>query len=149
MPHRIRITVLQKFFLHALIMAGSLLLASAILHGVTLDTLGGLVKASCIFGLLNTSLYAFIFKKTPEPFAEKTGWPLFLTNTLLIYFTSKLLPSFYLESFSAALWDSAFISLLCYLMTHLTDKESTFRKKNRHLIKQAKARVVKSKRNQN
>lgn len=142
-----RLEAFREIFIHAIIMACSLFVAVILLHGITTDTISGLIKASCLFAILNGLFRAIFFAKHLRPIFEKIFLFSLVTNAGLIYLVSKMEPSFHLENGVAALWESALIGIFCFTINYLPDTKKILHKKKTHLIKQAKARVVRSKRN--
>ena len=139
-------SALREFFFNALIMGGSMFLAVVLLHGLNAEMIEPLLKAICLFALFNACVNALIFWKNLQPFAQRIGLFMILVNAALICLVLKIIPSLPFEGYSSAFWISALISIFswligCFFQTALTST----RHSNPLRIKQAKARVVKSK----
>ncbi len=140
------IVTLREFFFNALIMAGSMLLAVVILHGLNAEMIEPLLKAICLFAIFNACVRALIFWKNLQPFAQRIGLFTILVNAALICLVLKIIPSLPFEGYSSAFWVSALISIFSWLINHFFQTAATStRQSNSPKIKQAKARVVKSK----
>jgi len=139
---------MNSFFLKWLILALSMLGASLCLQGVSYDAPVVLLEAALLFGFMSALLAFVISRPSIQPFFQKIGLFTFLTNAGLIFLVSKILPSFHLEHFSTALWGSAFVALISFLVSIAGSFKRISRAQAPPKIKTAKAKVISSKRNQ-
>ena len=140
---------MNSFFLKWLVLALSMLGASLCLQGVTYDAPIVLLEAALLFGFMS-ALVAFVTNRPNfQPFFQKIGLFTFLTNAGLIFLVSKIIPSFHLEHFSTALWGSALVALISFLIAIVSSNSSkrVSGTQERPKIKEAKAKVISSKKN--
>jgi putative membrane protein len=109
---------LQRWMVVTLAVLG----AAHIVTGIRYDSVGGLLAASLLLGILNTFL---------RPIMQLVSLPLLILtlgifnlfiNALLLYLVAAFVKSFHVDTFGAAFWGGLVISLVSIGINRLTGK---------------------------
>ncbi|EEF62497.1 phage holin family protein [Pedosphaera parvula] len=107
---------LKEFLKRWVITTAAVLVALYIVRGISYETIGGLLVATFILGILNTlfrplKIFLGIFT---------LGIFTLVFNALLLYWVGSLVRSFHVDSFKAAFWGALIISIVSFILNIIT-----------------------------
>ena len=102
---------MQGFFLRTLITLLGLLLASAIIPGVTIDGTGSVVLAAILLCLVNGFVRPIAFLLTLPITIITLGLFLFVLNAAMFGFVASMLDNFIVAGFWSAIFGSLVVSI--------------------------------------
>lgn len=94
------------------------LVAANIIRGLSYDTLGGLIVASLLLGILNAVLRPLLLIFSLPLIVVSFGLWVLVVNAALLYLVGALVKSFHVAGFWPAFWGGVIISLVT-LLGHL------------------------------
>jgi putative membrane protein len=103
------------FFIRLLIGALGLGLASAVVPGVHLETVGTLVFASLLLGLVNAIVRPLVLLLTLPLTVVTLGLFILVINAAMLGLVAWMIPGFHLEGFFSALFAALLVSLTGWL----------------------------------
>lgn len=114
--------ILGKLIILVISNALAVFVATRFVSGITIEpTLLHFIEAGAVLGLVNTFIKPII-KFFSFPFIILTlGLFTIVINIILLFFVSFILPSFAIETISAAFWGVVLISLVNYLISIIID----------------------------
>ncbi len=102
---------MQGFFLRTLITILGLLLASAIIPGVTINGTGSVILAAILLGLANGFVRPVVFLLTLPITIVTLGLFLFVLNAAMFGLVAAMLDNFIVAGFWSAVFGSLIVSL--------------------------------------
>jgi putative membrane protein len=105
-----------SFFQGWIINVLAVMVAAHIVQGIHYDSLGGLVVAAFILGILNMFLRPVLLLFSLPFLILTLGLFVLVINALLLYLVGSLLKSFHVDSFWAAFWGALIISVVSLLV---------------------------------
>lgn len=97
----------------------AVLVAANMVNGIHYDTIGGLLTASLLLGILNASLRPVMLLLSLPLLILTLGLFTLVINAVLLSFVGWLVGPFHVESFSAAFWGSLVISVVSLVVNSL------------------------------
>jgi len=110
---------LVSFLKRWLITAVAVVLAASIVPGIHY-TLGGLIEATLLLGLLNAFVRPIMLILSLPLLIFTLGLFIWVINALLLYWVGHILRNFRVDSFGTAFWASLIISLVSMMLNALT-----------------------------
>ena len=89
----------------------AVLVAANVVKGIHYDTVGGLLVASLLLGILNAFLRPVMMLLSLPLLIVTLGLFTLVINAILLYWVGWLVGPFHADSFSAAFWGSLVISI--------------------------------------
>ncbi len=102
---------MQGFFLRTLITMLGLLLASAIIPGVTINGTGSVILAAILLGLVNGFVRPVVFLLTLPITVVTLGLFLFVLNAAMFGLVASMLDNFQVAGFWSAVFGSIIVSI--------------------------------------
>jgi len=103
------------FFIRLLLGALGLGLASAVVPGVHLETVGTLVLASLLLGLVNAIVRPLVLLLTLPLTIVTLGLFILVINAAMLGLVAWMIPSFHVDGFFSALFAALLVSLTGWL----------------------------------
>ncbi len=110
---------LVSFLKRWLITTAAVVLAASIVPGISY-TLGGLVLATLLLGLLNAFVRPIMLLLSLPLLIFTLGLFILVINALLLYWVGHILRNFQVDSFGSAFWGSLVISIVSMMLNALT-----------------------------
>jgi putative membrane protein len=112
----------MKSFLKRTVITGvAVILAAKIVPGISYDTLGGLILATLLLGILNAFVRPIMVVLALPLLIFTLGLFILVINTLLLRWVGYFLqPGFTVDSFGSAFWGSLIISIVSLVLNSLT-----------------------------
>lgn len=117
--------VLKSFLQRWIINTLAVLVAASIVRGIHYDTLGGLIVATLLLGILNAFVRPVMMWLSFPLLIVTLGLFTFVINALLLFFVGQLLKAFHVDSFWAAFWGAVIISIISLFLNTLTGTGSS------------------------
>ncbi|MBV8593932.1 MAG: phage holin family protein [Caulobacteraceae bacterium] len=108
---------MQRFLIHALAAAVGLFIASRIVPGVTATTLGGLVSAALVLGVLNALVRPVLVVLTLPLTLITLGLFILVINGVTLWFATAWLRTVHVDS----LWHAILAALVVSVVSWLGD----------------------------
>ena len=112
-----------KFVLRALIAALGLWLASQLLRGVSVDSLGSLLAAAVLLGLANAIVRPILVILTLPITLLTLGLFLLVINAATLGLTAWLVHGFHVHGFWAAFWGAVVVSVAGWIGSSVAPRE--------------------------
>jgi putative membrane protein len=107
---------IKEFLKRWIITTAAVLVALYIVPGIRYDTVGGLLVATFILGILNT-----LFRPLKILLGFFTlGIFTLIFNGLLLYWVGSMVRTFHVDSFKAAFWGALIISIVSFFLNIIT-----------------------------
>jgi putative membrane protein len=97
----------------------AVLVAANVVKGIHYDSIGGLLAASLLLGILNAFLRPIMLLLSLPLLILTLGLFTLVINALLLYFVGWLVQPFHVESFWAAFWGALVISLISLVVNSM------------------------------
>lgn len=110
---------MKGFFQRWLVTAVAVLVATQLVPGLEYDSLGGLLTASLVLGILNAFLRPLLLLLSLPILLLTFGLFAWIVNAGLLYFVGYLVKSFHVNNFWAALWGALAISIVSMVVNLL------------------------------
>ena len=105
------------FLAQVVVMTLATILATKILPGVTITSVGAAILTAIVIALLNSFIRPILIVLTLPFTIFSMGLFLFIINAVIILLASSLLPFFHVNSF----WDALLFSLLLIILNYLLE----------------------------
>ncbi len=107
--------MIVRFILHALVAALGLWVASKLVHGIEVDSLGSLLAAAVLLGVVNAIVRPVVFLLTLPFTLISLGLFLLVINAAMLELVAMMLHGFSVHSFLAAVLGSVVVSLVSWI----------------------------------
>lgn len=108
---------MAAFLIRWLITAVAVVVASALLSGISYDSLTVLLGASLLLGILNALIRPILLILSLPFILVTMGIFIFVVNALLLLLVSKMIPGFQVDGFWSAFFGSIIISIVSWLLS--------------------------------
>lgn len=125
--------VLKPFLQRWIINTLAVLVATQIVRGIHYDTVGSLIIATLVLGILNTFVRPLMMLLSLPLLLMTLGLFMLVINALLLYFVGQLLKGFHVDRFWSAFWGALIISIVSVFLNTITGTGNSrieFRRKN-------------------
>lgn len=138
---------MQAFLIRWAITTLAVMTAAWVLPGISYDTVGALLGASLLLGIINALIRPVLLLLSLPFIIVTMGLFIFVVNALLLMLVSALVPPFHVDGFWTAFFGAILVSIVSWALSSvfrtsdgrvrlITHHESP------HVVKRANARVV-------
>ena len=110
---------MKKFIIRWAIMTIAIMIVANMVSGIAYDSLGALVKAALLMGILNMIVRPILIVLTLPLTILTMGIFLFILNGILLYFVGSVIDGIYVETLSTAILGSILISIVAWVLNKL------------------------------
>ena len=114
--------MLAGFILRFLFAVGGLWVAAHVVHGISYDTLGSLLFAAFVLGVINAIVRPVLILLTLPLTLVTLGLFLLVINAGMLGLTSVFIRGFHVHGFVAAFWGAIVVSLVSWIGSMLAEK---------------------------
>ena len=115
--------MLRQMIIRWVMNAMAIAAAAYIISGITYDSIGDLIIAAALFGLLNTFLKPLLILLTLPINILSLGLFTFVINAIMLGLTSAFLAGFYVTGFWAALAGAIVISIVSVVLSKVLEDD--------------------------
>src|SRR5437588_10482224 len=91
--------------------------ASAFIRGIRYDTIGSLIAAALLLGILNAFVRPVLLILSAPLILFSLGFFILIVNALLLYWVPTFVAGFHVDSFGTAFWGAIIIGLISWLLS--------------------------------
>lgn len=111
---------LMRFLQRWLINTVAVMVAANVLPGIRYESLGGLLVAALLLGVLNALVRPLLLLLSFPLVVLTLGLFTLIINALMLYFVGQLVTSFHVDTFWSAFWGGLLISIVTLILNTLT-----------------------------
>ncbi len=93
------------------------MIAASIIRGIRYDTIGALILASLLLGILNAFIRPILLILSAPLILLTLGLFIFVVNGLMLYWVQGLVGGFHVDSFASAFWGAILISIISWMLS--------------------------------
>lgn len=109
--------LLLSWLLNAISLAILVYFIAPLLHiGVTAHSLGSLIIAALVFGIVNAIVRPIAVLLSIPLIVVTLGLFLFVVNALLLWLVGAIVPGFHVDGFWAALWGAIWLGIISWIV---------------------------------
>jgi putative membrane protein len=95
----------------------AVMIASAVIRGIRYDTIGALIGASLLLGILNAFVRPFLLILSAPVILITLGLFIFVLNALLLLLVPSVVVGFHVAGFWTAFWGAIIISFVSWILS--------------------------------
>lgn len=95
----------------------AVMVAAALIDGIRYDSIGSLVGAALLLGILNAFLRPVLLLLAAPLIILTLGLFIFVVNALMLYLVNDLMHGFHVDGFGSAFWGAILISIVSWLLS--------------------------------
>lgn len=95
----------------------AVVIAASVIHGIRYDTIGALILAALLLGILNAFVRPILFILSAPLILLTLGLFIFVVNGLMLYWVQGLVGGFHVDSFGSAFWGAILISIISWMLS--------------------------------
>ncbi len=95
----------------------AVLVASSVLHGIRYDSVGSLIGAALLLGILNAFLRPVLLILSAPLILLTLGFFILVVNGLMLLFVPGIVSGFHVDGFGSAFWGAIIISIVSWLLS--------------------------------
>ncbi len=107
----------RHFIFRWLVTTVAVMGASAINPGIRYDSLGGLLSAALLLGILNAFVRPILLLLSAPLILFTLGIFILVVNGLMLLFVPTFVPSFHVDSFGSAFWGAIVIGIISWMLS--------------------------------
>src|SRR6266700_7019866 len=92
----------------------AVMIAASILSGIRYDTVGALIGAALLLGILNAFVRPILLILSAPLILLTLGFFILVVNGLLLWFVPNIVPGFHVDNFGSAFWCAIVIGLVSW-----------------------------------
>lgn len=108
---------IRRFVLRWFVTTVAVMVASSVIHGIRYDSVGALIGASLLLGILNAFVRPFLLILSAPLILLSLGFFILVLNGLLLLVVPSIVVGFHVESFWSAFWGSIVISIVSWILS--------------------------------
>jgi len=108
---------MRHFIFRWILTTISVVIAAAIVRGIRYDTVGALVLASLLLGILNAFVRPVLLILSAPLILLTLGVFIFVVNGLMLYWVPGLVSGFHVDTFGSAFWGAILISMISWALS--------------------------------
>ena len=122
------------------------MVAAGIIGGIRYDSIGSLLGAALLLGILNAFLRPILLLLTAPLIILTLGIFIFVVNAVMLLIVNQFVHGFHVDSFGSAFWGAILISIVSWLLSaFFRGSDGRVYPLTHHTqMKQVKGRVVRS-----
>jgi putative membrane protein len=95
----------------------AVMVASAFIRGIRYDSLGNLIGAALLLGILNAFVRPVLLILSAPLILVTLGLFILVVNALLLLFVPNFVPGFHVDGFGAAFWGAILIGIVSWMLS--------------------------------
>lgn len=95
----------------------AVLVAGSCLRGIHCDTVGALVGAALLLGILNAFVRPILLILSAPLILLSLGFFILIVNGLMLYWVQSFVPGFHVDSFGSAFWGAILIGVVSWVLS--------------------------------
>jgi len=108
---------MRHFVFRWAIITIAVMVASSIIHGIRYDTVGALLGASLLLGILNAFVKPILLILSAPLILLTLGFFIFVVNALMLLIVPHIIWGFQVDSFWSAFWGAIVISVVSWILS--------------------------------
>ena len=108
---------MRHFIFRWILTTISVVVAAIIIRGIRYDTVGALVLASLLLGILNAFVRPVLLILSAPLILLTLGLFILIINGLMLYWVPSLVSGFHVDSFGSAFWGAILISIISWALS--------------------------------
>jgi putative membrane protein len=108
---------MRHFLFRWLITTIGVIVAASIIRGIRYDTIGALVLAALLLGILNAFVRPILLILSAPIILLTLGFFILVVNGLMLLWVPSLVSGFHVESFGSAFWGAIVIGVISWMLS--------------------------------
>ena len=108
---------MRHFLFRWLVTSMAVLVTASLLGGVHWDSLGALIGAALLLGILNAFVRPVLLVLTAPLILLTLGLFILIVNGLMLYWVPSFVRGFHVDSFGSAFWGAILISIISWILS--------------------------------
>ena len=108
---------MRHFLFRWLVTSVAVLVTASLLGGVHWDSLGALIGAALLLGILNAFVRPVLLVLTAPLILLTLGLFILIVNGLMLYWVPSFVRGFHVDSFGSAFWGAILISIISWILS--------------------------------
>jgi putative membrane protein len=108
---------MRHFVFRWMITTVAVMIAPAFVSGIRYDTIGALLGAALLLGILNAFVRPVLLILSAPLILVTLGFFILVINALMLRFVPTVVHGFYVESFGSAFWGALLISIISWILS--------------------------------
>lgn len=108
---------MRHFIFRWAITTVAVMLAASVIKGIRYDSIGALICAALLLGILNAFLRPILLLLMAPLIILTLGLFIFVVNALLLLLVDNLVHGFHVDTFGSAFWGAIFISVVSWALS--------------------------------
>src|SRR6266446_9753578 len=95
----------------------AVMVAAALIHGIRYDSIGSLIGAALLLGILNAFVRPVLLILSAPLILLTLGFFILIVNGLMLLFVPNIVSGFHVDSFGSAFWGAIVISIISWILS--------------------------------
>lgn len=95
----------------------AVMVAASIIHGIRYDTVGALIGAALLLGILNAFVRPILLILSAPLILVTLGFFILIVNGLMLLIVPSIVSGFHVDSFGSAFWGAIVIGIISWLLS--------------------------------
>ncbi len=108
---------MRHFIFRWMITTVAVMVAAALISGIRYDSIGALIGAALLLGILNAFLRPILLLLMAPLIILTLGIFILVVNGLMLYLVNDLVHGFHVDSFGSAFWGAILISIVSWMLS--------------------------------
>ncbi|MEP6777694.1 MAG: phage holin family protein [Chthoniobacterales bacterium] len=108
---------MRHFIFRWAITTVAVMVAAAFIRGIRYDSVGALVLAALLLGILNAFVRPVLLLLSAPLILLSLGFFILVVNGLMLLFVPNLVSGFHVDSFGSAFWGAILVSIMSWLLS--------------------------------
>jgi putative membrane protein len=108
---------MRNFVIRWLITTVAVMVASAFISGIRYDTIGALIGAALLLGILNAFVRPVLLILGAPLILLTLGLFILIVNGLMLYWVPSIVSGFHVDGFGSAFWGAILIGIISWLLS--------------------------------
>jgi putative membrane protein len=108
---------MRHFVFRWMITTVAVMVAPAFVHGIGYDTLGALIGAALLLGILNAFVRPVLLILSAPLILVTLGFFILVVNALMLSLVPSIVIGFHVNSFGSAFWGALLISVISWILS--------------------------------
>lgn len=108
---------MRHFIFRWAITTVAVLIAASVIHGIRYDSLGALIGAALLLGILNAFVRPILLILSAPLILLTLGFFILVVNGLMLLWVPAIVTGFHVDSFGSAFWGAIVIGLVSWVLS--------------------------------
>ena len=108
---------MRHFLFRWAITTVAVLIAASVIHGIRYDSLGALIGAALLLGILNAFVRPILLILSAPLILLTLGFFILVVNGLMLLWVPAIVTGFHVDSFGSAFWGAIVIGLVSWMLS--------------------------------